>query len=94
MIVPKWSARSVLLGSGVVLAGLTMFTLGGTGIGLPPVQAAAPHHPHIHKALNLLRDAKRELEQADHIFGGYRSKAIRNTEDAIANLEKARKYAD
>jgi hypothetical protein len=45
-----------------------------------------PHH-HLHHALWELRDARKELNEAKHNFGGHRSKAIAAIDDAIKQVE-------
>jgi len=49
-------------------------------------------HPHIRAAIHELREAKKELETADHDFGGHRKEAIEAVDVAIRQLEKALKY--
>ena len=51
--------------------------------------AAAQEHPHhhLHHALWELRDARKELKEAKHDFGGHREKAIVAIDDAIKNLD-------
>ena len=50
--------------------------------------AARADQPHMQRALDHLRAAKAELEQASHDKGGWRSRAIKNVEQAIADTEK------
>jgi hypothetical protein len=50
------------------------------------------HHPHIHQALRELREAKKELEKANHDFGGHRVDAIKAIDHAHEQLEKALKF--
>src|SRR6516225_1875614 len=35
-----------------------------------------PHHPHMHHALHELKEARVELKEAAHDFGGHREKAL------------------
>ncbi len=49
-------------------------------------------HPHIHAAIRELREAKRDLEKADHDFGGHRVDAIKAIDHAIRQLEKALEF--
>jgi hypothetical protein len=49
-------------------------------------------HPHIRAAIHELREAKKELEIADHDFGGHRKEAVQAVDVAIRQLEKALKY--
>jgi hypothetical protein len=62
----------------------------------PPVPAAAPApaaaavpeaHPHIHEALEAMRNAKHQLESAAHDFDGHRVKAIEHLDQAIHEAE-------
>jgi hypothetical protein len=51
--------------------------------------AALEKHPAIHKAIVALFDAKRDLERADHDFGGHRKQAIEDIDKAVAQLKLA-----
>src|SRR5208337_1102499 len=44
-----------------------------------------------HAALKELKEARKELKEADHDFGGYRVEAIEAIDKAIVQLEKALK---
>jgi hypothetical protein len=65
--------------------------------GAPATEAPKPHqagqalekHPAIHKAIVALFDAKRDLERADHDFGGHRKQAIEDIDKAVAQLKLA-----
>ncbi len=46
-------------------------------------------HPQIRKALRELREAKKQLQEAAHDYGGFRAEALRNTDVSIFLLEKA-----
>jgi hypothetical protein len=74
---------ALLLGLGLWSGGL---------LGDRSVQAAPERHPHIRAALEELREAKRELEKADHDFGGHRKEAIKAIDEALIQLEKALKF--
>ncbi|HKT87099.1 MAG TPA: hypothetical protein VJQ59_01595 [Candidatus Sulfotelmatobacter sp.] len=55
-----------------------------------PAAAAVPTpepHPHIHEALEAMRNAKRHLETAAHDFDGHRVKAIEHLDQAIHEAE-------
>jgi hypothetical protein len=52
------------------------------------------HHPHIHRAIHELREARGELERAPHDFGGHRADAVRDINHAIRQLEEALKFAN
>ncbi|HLW68384.1 MAG TPA: hypothetical protein VKS79_23910 [Gemmataceae bacterium] len=56
------------------------------------VASAKEHHPHIHKAIEELREAKKELKEADHDFGGHREQALKACDFAIEQLEAALKH--
>ena len=49
---------------------------------------ASADQPRMQAALEHLRLAKVELEKADHDKGGHRDRAIRLTNDAIAEVER------
>jgi hypothetical protein len=89
-------AASLLLAgsSGLVAFGQT--GKGGvTGKGAMTGKGAAKamRFPHIRAAIRELREAKRELEQGAHIFGGHRVLALRASEQAIEQLEIALRVA-
>ena len=44
-------------------------------------------HPHIHEALEAMRNAKHHLETAAHDFEGHRVKAIEHLDAAIHEAE-------
>lgn len=53
------------------------------------VSAQEPVHPHhhLHHALWELRDARKEMQEAKHDFGGHREKALVAINDAIKQLD-------
>jgi hypothetical protein len=53
---------------------------------------ASADQPRMQAALEHLRLAKVELEKADHDKGGHRDRAIRLTNDAIAEVEKGVRF--
>jgi len=53
-----------------------------------PVAGHLEQYPHMHHALEHLREARSELESADKIFGGHRSDAMEETDHAIKQLEE------
>jgi hypothetical protein len=81
--------RSVALG-GVCLAGWVIL------VASSPVQAGGKKilHPRLHAALYELREARTELKEATHDFGGHREKAVKATEAAARQIELALKGAD
>ncbi len=77
---------SALLGGGAYLANSGI-------IGSSAAQAAEhEHHPHIHAAIHELREARRELKDADHDFGGHREDAVKAIDVAVEQLETALKF--
>ena len=50
--------------------------------------AAAPKHPHLHRALHEMKEAHKELKEAKHDFGGHREKALEALHAAIHQTEK------
>jgi hypothetical protein len=88
---------SLVLASSFVLAATGLGLYAGGVIGGAPARAeegATPRerHPHIRAAIRELREAKRELEKADHDFGGHRAEALKASDRAIEQLEKALKF--
>lgn len=51
------------------------------------------HHPHLHHAIHELKEARVELKEASHNFGGHREAALRDVNVAIVQLELALKHA-
>ena len=43
--------------------------------------------PHVRRAMERLKDAKRELEAAEPVFGGHRDEAISRVDKALKQLE-------
>jgi hypothetical protein len=50
-------------------------------------------HPRIHAAIQELKEARKDLKDADHDFGGHRKAAIESIDHSIEQLEKALKWA-
>jgi hypothetical protein len=71
--------RLLMLAPAVVVLGLLA----------PGGAAAEPKHPHIHRALFEMREAHRELKEANHNFGGHRDEALEALDVGIKQLEKA-----
>ena len=83
-------ARIVGLGllGAVFLAGSTLMNSKSGPTAAPTAQAAEPeHNPAIHRALKELREARRELKEAKHDFGGHREDALKAVDGAIEQLE-------
>jgi hypothetical protein len=53
----------------------------------PATAPLPPPHPHIHEALEAMRNAKHQLETAEHDFDGHRVKAIEHLDQAIHEAE-------
>ena len=51
------------------------------------IAAIPERHPHIDEALEAMRNAKRQLETAEHDFGGHRAKALEHLDRAIREAE-------
>jgi hypothetical protein len=69
-------------------AALALAALAGTALALD-----APRHPHLHHALYEMREARTELKEAAHDFGGHRVKALAALDTAIKQLDVALKGA-
>lgn len=52
------------------------------------IATARADQPHMRRALENLRAAKAELESAEHNKGGWRLRAIENTNRAIVETER------
>jgi hypothetical protein len=57
-----------------------------------PAATPAPEHHHIHEAIDALRAARNDLNQASHDFGGHRVEAIRSIDESIHQLEVCLQY--
>ncbi|MFY9744419.1 MAG: hypothetical protein WA252_07285 [Candidatus Sulfotelmatobacter sp.] len=53
----------------------------------PAVAPPMPPHPHIHAALDAMREAKHQLESSVPEFHGHRAKAIEHLDAAIHEAE-------
>ena len=89
--------KLVRFGSALVLSGALL--LGGMGLlHTDPTIAQAnavekkERHPHIRQAISELREARKELKEAAHDFGGHRKEALEAVNVAIKQLEIALKY--
>ena len=70
-----------------VLSGLALYF--STTI---PARAAEERHPKIKHAIKALEEAKAELKNAAHDFGGHREDALKECDAAIAQLKLALQY--
>lgn len=57
-----------------------------------PVPHRGERHPAIRRAIVTLREARAELEHANHDFGGHRVAAIQAVDQAIGQLQFALQY--
>ena len=71
---------------------LVKTVVGGALVGLVLPLSAKADQPHMHEALEALRNAKRELESATQDKGGHRAKALRLVNDAIGEVERGVEY--
>ena len=77
----------------LALALVCALTLGGLSFWAS--LSAAPQkerHPHIHRALHKLREARKDLRTGAHDFGGHRVEAIKDVDRAIRQCELCLKY--
>jgi hypothetical protein len=72
---------------------LIILAVGASLLVSGPARAAGKPHPHIHRALYELRQARAELKAAAHDFGGHRKQALAAVNAAIDQLGKALKYS-
>lgn len=68
-----------------------------TGLALCPIStrvamAAHDHNPRIHAAVDALRDARHELEDAPHDFHGHKQEAIDAIDHAITQLDRIKDW--
>ncbi len=56
------------------------------------LSSARADQPHMRRALDHLREAKAELQMAEHDKGGWRVRAIRNVNQAIADTERGMSF--
>jgi hypothetical protein len=85
----------------VVFGVVVAILLGFAGLGLwnwsdggSTVNAQERHevHPHLVQAIGEMKEARRELKEAGHDFGGHRVKAIEAIDVAVQQLETALRY--
>ncbi len=75
--------RRAALGA-VGTAGLA--ALGAVAL-VPSKAAAAAKHPHLHAAIEELRAARTELNDAPDTFGGHKEEAIKQIDRAIEQIK-------
>ena len=56
------------------------------------LNSARADQPHMRRALEHLRAARAELQSAEHDKGGWRMRAIRNVDQAIADTERGMRF--
>jgi hypothetical protein len=82
---------ALVLGGGLLLGGLGMIHTDPT-VAQANAAEKKERHPHIRQALSELREARKELKEAAHDFGGHRKEAVEAVNVAIKQLEIALKY--
>jgi transcription elongation GreA/GreB family factor len=80
------------VGTVVLTGGLLLTGLGLTSQAPAPAAQKEERHPHIRRAIEELREARRELRESDHDFGGHRKEAIEAVDRAIRQLEEALRH--
>ena len=86
----NWS-RALILAVCLSVGGFGLWSSGITGASAA-AQEKKERHPHIHAALKELKEARRELKEAAHDFGGHREDAVKAIDVAIKQLEEALKF--
>ncbi|MBI2014503.1 MAG: hypothetical protein HYV94_10775 [Candidatus Rokubacteria bacterium] len=83
----------VTLAAGLVL-GLGTMALGQEGAQKMKMQKMGRGaHPHITAALQALTRAERQLEEAAHVYGGHRAKALELVKQAKKEVQDGIEYA-
>ena len=75
-----------------VLNAITPVAVALVGFALPARASAQEKQPRMQAALEALRQARRELDQASPDKGGHRAKAIELVTQAIAEVEKGMQF--
>ncbi len=57
-----------------------------------PSAMAAERHPRIKAAISALEAARKEMQEANHDFGGHRVAALASCDEAIKQLQLAMDY--
>lgn len=91
----RFSRRSVV--TKILPASLLAIILPGyasseTQRGKTPPREVVDDQPHMHSALEALRNAKRELDEATSDKGGHRVRALRLVNQAIGEVERGVRY--
>jgi hypothetical protein len=91
------------LGIKILAAALAVAVLGLVGLdeaavaggkGKGKADGLLKYHPHLKKALKGLHVAKKQLSEAAHDFGGHRLQALKLTEEAIHQVNRALEFRE
>jgi F0F1-type ATP synthase membrane subunit b/b' len=63
-----------------------------TAMMMPVTVQAKERHPKIRQAIRALENAKKDMQQAAHDFGGHRAEALAACDKAIEQLNLALNY--
>ena len=91
----RFSRRSVLtkiLPASLLAIVLPGFAKGETQRDRTPPRSRGEDQPHMQSALESLRNAKRDLDQATSDKGGHRVRALRLVNQAIGEVERGMRY--
>ncbi len=101
---PMKTKTKLIVAGTALLIGLSALTYSGRaqadGVPASPSspgtqqQPIRNRHPAIHAAIRALINAKQDLQNAAHDFGGHRADAIAACDTAIAQLNLALQYAN
>ena len=80
-LIRPYTMKTLRVGVAIVVAAAAM-----------GLNSARADQPHMRRALELLRDAKAELQSAEHDKGGWRVRAIRNVNQAIEDTERGMEF--
>src|SRR5581483_3392167 len=83
--------KLTLIVSSLVIAGTMAVTLPSVFAQTPPPaeQKHSERHPKIRMAIRALEEAKKEMQAANHDFGGHRVAALEECDKAIVQLKDA-----
>jgi hypothetical protein len=71
-----------------LLSGLAVYPLASR----PANAEEHEHNPRIHRALDALREARHELEDAPHDFRGHKQEALDSIDHAIERLDRIKDW--
>jgi hypothetical protein len=78
---------------GAFLTGASLISVGsGPAAGPSATAAVVEHHAHIHAAIRELKEARKDLKEGAHDFGGHREDAVKAIDVAIEQLEVCLKH--